>query len=74
LAKQVSGSKKAHPNPPANKGKKVASAETAEDASSGQDDSETTDEVTSLEQDGSGTIDATASSVNGNSAIKSSKK
>jgi HD-GYP domain-containing protein (c-di-GMP phosphodiesterase class II) len=74
LAKQVSGSKKAHPNPPANKGKKVASAEKTEDASSGKDKSETTDEDASLEQDGSGTIDATASSGNGNSAIKSSKK
>jgi HD-GYP domain-containing protein (c-di-GMP phosphodiesterase class II) len=74
LAKQVSGSKKAHPNPPANKGKKVASAETAEDASSGKDKSETTDEVTSLEQDDSVTTVESASSDKGNSAIKSSKK
>jgi hypothetical protein len=74
LAKQVSGSKKAHPNPPANKGKKVASADMAGDASSGGGNSVTTAEDASLEQDGSGTIDVTASSGNGNSTIKSSKK
>jgi HD-GYP domain-containing protein (c-di-GMP phosphodiesterase class II) len=88
LAKQVSVSKKAHPNPPANKGKKVTSAEktkdassgggnsvtTAGDATSGQGNSGTTDEDASLEQDSSGTIDVTASSGNGKSAIKSTKK
>ena len=88
LAKQVSGSKKAHPNPPANKDRKIASAEKTKDASSGggnsvtaagdaslgQGNSDTTDADASLERDSSATIDATAASGNGNSAIKSSKK
>jgi hypothetical protein len=75
LAKQVSGSKKAHPDPPArNKNKHHAAVVTAEDASSGKDKSETTEEVTSLEQDDSVTTVESASSGKGNSAIKSSKK
>jgi HD-GYP domain-containing protein (c-di-GMP phosphodiesterase class II) len=75
LAKQVSGSKKAHPNPPGrNKDKHDESVVTAEDASSGKDKSETTEEVTSLELDDSLTTVESASSGKGNSAFKSSKK
>jgi HD-GYP domain-containing protein (c-di-GMP phosphodiesterase class II) len=75
LAKQVSGSKKAHPNPPSrDKNKHDASVVTAGDASSGKDKSETTEEVTSLEQDDSVSTVDSASSGKGNSAIKSSKK